>query len=79
MPITCCMIRLTPVIPIQQQRPIRIGFPPVLINLIILEFRPIAAMARMIKNLLSSFNGKKTFIDTPMFTAIVVITDAAIK
>lgn len=59
-PITCCIKRLTTVIPIQQQPPSKIGFPPDLISLIMLLFKPIAAMAIIIKNLLSSLSGLKT-------------------
>lgn len=43
--------------PIQQQNPVRIGFIPVLTSLTIFVFRPIADIAMMIRNLLSSFNG----------------------
>ena len=42
---------------IQQQRPIRIGFPPVLINFTILVFSPIAPIAIVIKNLPASVRG----------------------
>lgn len=41
--------------PIQQQKPRRIGFPPLFTNLTIFVFRPIAAIARIIKNLLIFF------------------------
>ena len=76
---TLCNTRLTIVIPIQQLAPIIIGFPPVLISLMISVFNPIAAIAITIKNLLSSLNGVKKLVDTPQPTAIVVITDAPIK
>ena len=65
--------------PTQQQNPRIIGFPPVFINLIIFVFRPIAAIARTIKNLLNSLTGLKIAISAPAETAIVVITDARIK
>ena len=76
---TLCNTRLTIVIPIQQLAPIIIGFPPVLISLMISVFNPIAAIAITIKNLLSSLNGVKKLVDTPQPTAIVVISDAPIK
>ena len=57
MPSKCCISRLTPAIPIQQQSPIKIGFPPVFTSLMMLVFRPIAAIAMTIKNLLISFKG----------------------
>lgn len=41
--ITCCIIRLTIVIPHQQEAPTIIGFPPVFISCITLLFSPIAA------------------------------------
>ena len=56
-PNTCCIARLTTVIPIQQAIPIRIGLPPVFTSFTILVFRPIAAIAITIKNLDSSFSG----------------------
>lgn len=65
--------------PVQQQAPRRIGFPPDLISFIILLLRPIAAIAMMIKNLLSSFKGENTAADIPKFMATVVMTDASIK
>lgn len=55
--ITCCMIRLTTVIPHQQDAPTIIGFPPVLMSCITLLFSPIAAIAIMIINLDSSLRG----------------------
>ena len=54
--IICCIVRLTMVIPIQQEAPRRSGFPPDFINFITLLFRPMAAMAIMMKNLDSSFS-----------------------
>ena len=55
MPSTCCMTRLTADMPIQQQNPIKIGFPPDFTSLTMLVFRPITAIAIMIKNLLKPF------------------------
>lgn len=78
-PMKCCITRLTPVMPTQQKNPRTIGFPPVFINLIIFVFRPIAAIARTIKNLLNSLTGLKTARSAPAETEIVVITDARIK
>ena len=63
----------------QQQNPRIIGFPPVLISLTIFVLRPMAAIARIIKNLLSSFIGEKTEAFTPSDKAIVVIIEANIK
>ena len=73
------MIRLTMVIPVQQQKPRIIGFPPVFISFTIFVFRPIAAIANTMKNLLSSFIGEKTEELTPKDKAIVVIIEARIK
>lgn len=73
------MIKLTRVIPTQQDNPIKIGFPPVLTRFTIFVFKPIAAMAIIIKNLDKSFNGVKTSIGTPKAVAIVVISDAPTK
>ena len=73
------MSRLTHVIATQQQNPRIIGFPPVLISLTIFVLRPMAAIARIIKNLLSSFIGEKTEAFTPSDKAIVVIIEANIK
>lgn len=73
------MIRLTPVMPTQQQSPIRIGFPPVLTNFTMSVFNPMAAIAIMMKNLLNSLNGEKTEAGTPAATATVVMTEAATK
>lgn len=41
----------------QQLKPNKIGFPPRLIRVIIFVFKPIAAIAMTIKNLLNSFRG----------------------
>jgi len=45
----------TTVIAVQQQKPIRIGFPPFLTSFIIFVFKPIAHIAIEIKNLASHF------------------------
>ena len=73
------MARLTPVIPTQQQKPRARGLPPVFISFTISVLSPMAAIARTIKNLLSSLSGEKTSISMPADTATVVITDAAMK
>ena len=68
------------VIPSQQLNPSASGFPPFLISFTILVFNPIAAIARIIKNLLTSLNGANTDVGTPSkFVAIVVINDASTK
>ena len=63
----------------QQQKPIRIGFPPVRTSFTILVFRPIAAIAMIMKNLESSLKGEKTEASTPRETDTVVITEASTK
>ena len=78
-PRICCITRLTPDIPTQQQKPINIGFAPDFISLTILVFKPIAAIAIMIKNLLSSLSGEKKLFGTPRDTETVVITEARTK
>lgn len=65
--------------PIQQHAPNKIGLPPVLISLITLLFNPIAAIAMIMKNLDSSFNGANTSAFTPRLIQIVVIIDAITK
>ena len=60
-----CIARLTAVIPIQQNAPVKIGLAPVLINFIILLFKPIAAIAIIIKNFESSLNTEKASAFTP--------------
>ena len=62
--------------PIQQQNPVRIGLVPVLMSFIILVFRPMAAIAMIIRNLLSSFNGAVTPTGR---RKTVVTTDARMK
>lgn len=54
----------------------KMGLPPVLISLIRSVFRPIAAIAQMIKNLDSSLKGWKTAASTPDKVAIVVMMEA---
>ncbi len=65
--------------PHQQQKPSRSGLPPVLTSFTIFVFNPIATIAHMIKNLLSSLIGSKTSDETPRFVAIVVMTEAPRK
>ena len=65
--------------PVQQQKPIKIGFPPVFINFTISVFKPIADIASTIKNLLSILIGENTPELTPSESASVVITDAPTK
>ena len=78
-PSMCCMIRLTAVIPAQQQNPKVRGLPPVFMSLTMSVLRPMAAMARTMKNLLSSLRGENTDISIPADTHTVVIMEAAIK
>ena len=77
--IICCIVRLTMVIPIQQEAPRRSGFPPDFINFITLLFRPMAAMAIMMKNLDSSFSGANTSALIPILIHAVVIIAAMMK
>lgn len=79
MPSTCRIKRLTAVIPTQRQAPSTMGLPPVFTSLMMLLFKPMAAMAITIKNLLNSLTGAKTAAGTCRRRATVVITDAAIK
>ena len=72
-------MRLTAVIPLQQANPITSGFPPVLMSLTISVFIPMAAMASIMKNLLTSFIGENADDGTPKATDIVVMTDAPRK
>ena len=65
--------------PTQQQKPIRIGFPPDFTSLMILVLRPIAAIAITIKNLLIVLKGENALSGTPNDVAIVVISEAAMK
>ena len=54
------MRRLTQAMAIQQHKPVRMGFPPLFTNRMMLVFQPMAAMAMTMRNLLSSFNGSVT-------------------
>ena len=56
-----------------------IGFPPVFTSFIILLLRPIAAIAKVIMNLLSSLRGVKLDDGTPALVHIVVIIAVPIK
>ena len=58
-PRTCCISRLVTVIPIQQQAPKARGAPPVFTSLTISVLRPMAAMARTMKNLLRVLMGRR--------------------
>ena len=73
------MTRLTPVIPAQQQAPMKIGFPPVFISFTTLVFSPMAPIAMTMKNLLRVFSGLKIPAGTPRLTAAVVIIEAPTK
>lgn len=75
----CCIMRLTTVMPTQQQKTIKMGLPPVLISFTILVLRPMAHMDSTMKNLLKVFKGLKASIAIPMFKATVVITEASTK
>lgn len=66
-------------IPIQQQRPIKSGLPPVLTSFTMLVLRPMAAMASTMKNLESSLIGAKKSAGTPIEAAMVVMMEAAMK
>ena len=73
------MNKLIQAIHIQQIKPKIIGLPPFLINLITFVFKPIATIARTIKNLLNSLNGVKNSAEMPAEMETVVMTEAAIK
>ena len=75
-PSTCCIARLTRVMPARQQNPVKIGFPPAFTSLTIFVFRPMAAMAMTIRNLLKSFRGAVTAAGREN---TVVTTDASTK
>jgi len=62
--------------PAQQQKPVKIGFPPVLISFTIFVFNPMADMAITIKNLLRSLIG--AVISNERLNTVVT-TDASIK
>ena len=55
------------------------GLPPVLISLMMSVFKPMAAIAITIKNLLNVFKGSKTAAETPIPVRMVVIMDAKRK
>lgn len=73
------MRRLTRVIETQQANPISRGLPPVFTSFTISVERPIAAIARIIKNLLMNFIGSNILGLIPIPVATVVITEAIIK
>lgn len=75
-PSTCCIPRLTSVIPTQQQNPVKIGFPPVFTNFTIFVFRPMAAIAMTMRNLLNVFSGSVTVAGSEN---TVVTTEARTK
>ena len=79
MPSTCCISRLMPAMPTQQQKPMMSGLPPVLTSLTMFVFRPTAHMAITIRNLLSVLSGLNTLADTPALTQMVVTTEASRK
>ena len=72
----CCISRLTAVMPTQQQVPIKMGFPPVFTSFTRSVLSPMAAMARMIKNLESSLKGWKRWGLAPAMVAAVVMMEA---
>lgn len=74
-----CIPRLTRLMPIQQEKPINRGFPPVLISFTMSVLRPMAAMAIIIKNLLKVLAGAKNSSARPKCDAMVVMTDARMK
>lgn len=64
-PMKCCIKRLTPVMPTQQQKPMINGLPPVRISFTISVFSPMAAIAINKKKLRQLFNrGKYVRIHT---------------
>ena len=65
--------------PAQQHAPMKIGFPPVFMSFTRLVLSPMAAMARTMKNLLSSLMGWKKAMGTPALRAMVVRMEAAMK
>ncbi len=56
---TCCIKRLTQVIPAQQTAPSSKGLPPLRISFTTLLFKPMAAIAMTMQNFESSFKGRK--------------------
>ena len=71
--------QLTPAMATQQQKPMKIGLPPVLTSFTILVFMPIAAIAITIKNLDSVLSGVNTPAGTPTVVHTVVMMDASTK
>ena len=71
------MARLTAAMQIQQMRPMRMGLAPLLTSFTRSVFRPMAAMAMTMKNLLKAFRGAKAAASAPAATATVVMTEAA--
>ena len=65
--------------PVQQQKPRTRGLPPVLMSFTMSVLSPMAAMAMMMKNLLSSLSGENTVMSAPAETDRVVIRDAPTK
>ena len=78
-PSTTCIPRLTAAMATQQQNPIRMGLPPVFTSLTTLVFKPMAAMAIMMKNLLCCLKRLKKEASTPRETQKVVTTEASRK
>ena len=75
----CCSSRLTSVIPVQQPRPKPKGLLLVVTSFTILVFKPTAAIAITMKNLLSHLSGAKASAATPTLIASVVISEANTK
>lgn len=62
MPSMLCIARLTREMPSQQQKPVKIGFTPVFTSCMMFVFSPIAAIAMMIRNVLSCLSGAVTVV-----------------
>ena len=71
------MARLAAAMQIQQMRPMRMGLAPDFTSFTRSVFRPMAAMARIIRNLLRDLNSVKLLSGTPRAVQRVVITLAA--
>ena len=67
-----CIMRLTPVIATQQQSPVTIGLPLLLMRSTIFVLSPTAAMATTMQNLLRVLSGAKSSSDAPRVPAAVV-------
>jgi len=67
------------VMPAQQEAPRMRGLPPDFTSFTVLVFRPMAAMARTMTNLLRVLTGANTAASTPRETATVVIMEAPMK